>query len=57
MPIDNTRYTDLSAPAGILFEATRLLCHVLPDPKQHTADEWPGVVERMVQMWGHAMMR
>lgn len=57
MSIDNTRYTDLSAPAGILFEATRSLCHVLPDPKQHTADEWPGVVERMVQMWGHAMMR
>lgn len=22
-------------------------CHALPDPKQHTASEWPGVVERM----------
>ena len=22
-------------------------CHELPDPKRHTAREWPGVVERM----------
>lgn len=22
-------------------------CHALPDPKQHTAREWPSVVERM----------
>jgi hypothetical protein len=22
-------------------------CHVLPDPKRHTADEWPTVVARM----------
>ena len=49
MPIDRARYTDLSAPVGILFEATCSQCHVLPDPKQHTADEWPGVVERMAQ--------
>lgn len=24
-------------------------CHALPDPKQHTADEWPQVVERMLR--------
>lgn len=49
MPIDRARYTDLSAPAGKLFEATCSQCHVLPDPKQHTANEWPGVVGRMMQ--------
>lgn len=49
MPIDRARYTDLSAPSGKLFEATCSQCHVLPDPKQHTSDEWPGVVGRMTQ--------
>ena len=49
MPIDRARYTDLSAPAGKLFEATCSQCHVLPDPRQHTANEWRGVVGRMTQ--------
>lgn len=49
MPIDRVRYTDLSAPAGKLFEAMCSQCHVLPDPRQHTANEWPGVVGRMTQ--------
>jgi len=49
MPIDRARYTDLSAPAGKLFEATCSQCHALPDPRQHTANEWPGVVGRMTQ--------
>jgi len=49
MPIDRARYTDLNAPNGKLFEATCSQCHALPDPRQHTADEWPGVIERMTQ--------
>lgn len=49
MPIDRARYTDLSAPAGKLFEATCSQCHILPDPRQHTTNEWQGVVERMTQ--------
>lgn len=49
IPIDRARYMDLSAPAGKLFEATCSQCHVLPDPKQHTANEWLGVVGRMTQ--------
>lgn len=49
MPIDRGRYADLSTPDGVLFEATCAQCHVLPDPKQHKAEEWPGVVERMTQ--------
>jgi len=49
MPMDKTKYTDLNTPAGKSFEAMCSQCHALPDPKQHTADEWPGVVGRMTQ--------
>lgn len=48
-PIDKTQYEDLDTPAGKLFDATCSQCHALPDPKQHTADEWPAVVQRMTQ--------
>lgn len=34
-------------PGLALFQKTCSQCHALPDPKLHTADEWPGVVERM----------
>jgi len=47
--IDETQYTDLNSPAGTTFSVTCSQCHALPDPQQHTADEWPGVVERMTQ--------
>lgn len=30
-----------------LFAATCAQCHALPDPGQHTAQEWPQVVARM----------
>ncbi len=40
-------YADLDSPAGRAFRATCAQCHALPDPMQHTADEWPGVVDRM----------
>jgi hypothetical protein len=48
-PMDKTKYTDLNTPAGKSFEAICSQCHALPDPKQHTVDEWPGVVGRMAQ--------
>lgn len=48
-PMDKTKYTDLNTPAGKSFEVMCSQCHALPDPKQHTADEWSGVVERMTQ--------
>jgi cytochrome c5 len=38
------------APQGrgqTLFDQTCSRCHALPDPKQHTAAEWPAVVQRM----------
>ncbi len=34
---------------ALLFVATCIQCHALPDPKQHTAQEWPQVVARMRQ--------
>lgn len=46
-PIDTAKYADLSTPAGKLFSTTCSQCHALPDPKQHTAQEWPSVVLRM----------
>lgn len=47
--IDKTQYTDLNSPGGKTFMATCSQCHALPDPKQHTKDEWPGVVDRMTR--------
>lgn len=35
------------APGLTLFRQACSQCHALPDPKLHSADEWPGVVERM----------
>jgi cytochrome c5 len=32
---------------AILFAATCAQCHALPDPRQHTAQQWPQVVARM----------
>jgi cytochrome c2 len=48
-PMDKTKYTDLNTPVGKPFAAMCSQCHALPDPKQHTADEWPRVVGRMTQ--------
>lgn len=36
-----------NSPNASLFQQGCSLCHALPDPRLHTADEWPGVVERM----------
>ena len=35
------------SPNASLFQQVCSRCHALPDPKLHTAAEWPGVVERM----------
>lgn len=37
----------LERGAGRMFADACSQCHVLPDPSQHTAEEWPEVVERM----------
>lgn len=46
-PLDPAAYPDLATPAGRTFRTTCSQCHALPEPRQHTAREWPAVVERM----------
>jgi hypothetical protein len=46
-PLDPKRYPDVSRPEGEAFRIACSQCHVLPDPKRHTAAEWPAVVTRM----------
>ncbi len=45
--IDPQQYPDLKSQPGQMFAIACSQCHVLPDPKRHTAREWPRVVERM----------
>jgi len=37
----------LNSDPGKMFSIACSQCHALPDPRRHTAREWPGVVERM----------
>ena len=37
----------LKTEPGQMYSIACSQCHELPDPKRHTAREWPGVVERM----------
>ncbi len=37
----------LRSSAGQIYSIACTQCHALPDPRRHTAREWPGVVERM----------
>ncbi len=37
----------LKTEPGRMFSIACTQCHALPDPRQHSAREWPGVVERM----------
>jgi cytochrome c2 len=46
-PLDAKRYPDVNWPEGEAFRLACNQCHVLPDPKRHTADEWRAVVARM----------
>ncbi|HET7199146.1 MAG TPA: hypothetical protein VFI86_10785, partial [Burkholderiales bacterium] len=46
-PLDPARYPDLAAPAAEPFRLACSQCHELPDPRRHTAAEWPAVVARM----------
>jgi hypothetical protein len=47
--IDSKRYPELEQPSGQSFRLACGQCHVLPDPRRHTAAEWPAVVARMEQ--------
>jgi len=46
-PLDPQRYPEVNRASGEAFRLACNQCHVLPDPKRHTADEWPKVVARM----------
>ena len=46
-PLDPQRYPEVNRPSGEAFRLACSQCHVLPDPKRHTAREWPTVVARM----------
>jgi cytochrome c5 len=46
-PLDPAKYPDIDADAAKSFRLACQQCHVLPDPKRHTAAEWRGVVARM----------
>lgn len=52
--IDPKEYPDLDSPPGQMFAIACSQCHVLPDPKRHTAREWPQVVKRMQHNMGWA---
>ena len=46
-PLDPDRYPEAFTPRGEPFRLACRQCHVLPDPKRHTAQEWRAVVARM----------
>ena len=46
-PLDPKRYPEVNRPSGEAFRLACNQCHVLPDPKRHTAAEWRVVVARM----------
>jgi len=46
-PIESGSLSRLNTTGGKAFRKTCAQCHALPDPKQHTSQEWPTVVARM----------
>jgi cytochrome c5 len=48
-PLDPARYPEVARPSAEPFRLACSQCHVLPDPRRHTAAEWRAVVARMQQ--------
>ena len=48
-PLDPKRFPEVNRPSAEAFRLACSQCHVLPDPRRHTAAEWPAVVARMEQ--------
>jgi cytochrome c2 len=46
-PLDARKYPEVNQPSGEAFKLACQQCHVLPDPRRHSAAEWPAVVSRM----------
>jgi hypothetical protein len=47
LPLDPARYPDVKSPRAESFRVACEQCHALPDPRMHTAKEWPAVTARM----------
>jgi len=45
--LDPRKFPEAYRPSGEAFRLACDQCHVLPDPRRHTAAEWQKVVERM----------
>jgi cytochrome c5 len=45
--LDPNKYPEAFSPSGEPFRLACNQCHVLPDPRRHTAAEWRKVVARM----------
>lgn len=45
--IDVNKLSGANTPEGRAFQKTCSQCHALPDPAQHTSNEWPAVIKRM----------
>ena len=43
----DARHPAMTTRAGEMFAIACSQCHAVPDPRRHTAREWPAVVERM----------
>lgn len=48
-PLDPARYPEIDQPSAEAFRLACSQCHVLPDPRRHTASEWRAVIARMQQ--------
>ena len=46
-PLDAKKIPEANAPGAESFRIACGQCHALPDPRMHSAKEWPAVVERM----------
>lgn len=46
-PLDPKQVPEVNARSAEPFRLACQQCHVLPDPRRHTASEWPSVVARM----------
>ena len=46
---DQSKLEHLDTPRGMAFLQTCAQCHALPDPKQHSTQEWPSITTRMNQ--------
>lgn len=49
IPLDPKDFDLKSSKEALLFQNICSQCHGLPDPKLHTPEEWPSVVDRMLK--------